>query len=109
MLPTPIFNFAWNSCGNITTNSIDEGASDNLNKKDIPADYLNCTLPAKLYESIKDDCKIGKYKILYISLEGLTKELSSFISLLHVSLFAIDETHTIMQWGFVFLPQYCFP
>lgn len=79
---------------------------DNLIKKGIPAAYLNSTIPTKRYNSIKADCLNGNYKILYISPEGLIKEFASFISLLPVSLFAIDEAHTIMQWGFDFRPQY---
>lgn len=79
---------------------------DNLNKKNINSAYLNSTISQKKYNQIKDDCIKGKYKILYISPEGLMKEFDTLISKLPVSLFAIDEAHTIMQWGFDFRPQY---
>lgn len=79
---------------------------DSLNKKGIAAAYLNSTITPKKYKQIKEDCLVGSFKILYISPEGLMKEFDSFISNLPVSLFAIDEAHTIMQWGFDFRPHY---
>lgn len=79
---------------------------DSLNKKGIHSAYLNSTIPPKKYKQIKEDCLANKFKILYISPEGLLKEFESFISQIPVSVFAIDEAHTIMQWGFDFRPEY---
>lgn len=79
---------------------------DGLNQKGISAIYLNSTVSPQKYEQIKTDCIKNKYKIIYISPEGLIKEFKSLICNLNISLFAIDEAHTIMQWGFDFRPQY---
>lgn len=79
---------------------------DSLNQRSISAVYLNSSLSPCKYQQIKDDCVNNKYKIIYISPEGLLKELFFFINNIHVSLFAIDEVHTIMDWGFDFRPHY---
>lgn len=79
---------------------------DSLTQRGISAVYLNSSLSPCKYQQIKEDCINNRYKIIYLSPEGLLKELESFICKINVSLFAIDEVHTIMDWGFDFRPHY---
>ena len=79
---------------------------DALNANGIGADALNSNNEEGENAAIRERCKTGQTKILYISPERLQREIPWMQQHLNVSLFAIDEAHCISQWGHDFRPEY---
>lgn len=79
---------------------------DALNANGIGADALNSNNEEGENAAIRERCKAGQTKILYISPERLQREIPWMQHHLDVSLFAIDEAHCISQWGHDFRPEY---
>ncbi|MFT6716448.1 MAG: ATP-dependent DNA helicase RecQ [Saprospiraceae bacterium] len=71
------------------------------------AHYINSSLSRGEIESIKDDLRAGKTKLLYLAPESLTKaENIKLLKELELSFCAIDEAHCISEWGHDFRPEY---
>ena len=72
----------------------------------ISAGALNSSNDETENAALRRACMEGKLKLLYISPEKLLAEANYLLRDMHVSLFAIDEAHSISQWGHDFRPEY---
>lgn len=79
---------------------------ETLRANGIGAEALNSANNEAVNADIKLRCERGEVKLLYTSPERLLAELPWIKEALHVSFFAIDESHCISQWGHDFRPEY---
>ncbi|OOG75252.1 ATP-dependent DNA helicase RecQ [Algoriphagus sp. A40] len=80
---------------------------DNLKAKGIKAAAIYSGMSYREIDTTLDNCIYGDFKFLYVSPERLKQEL--FIERfrqMNVNLIAVDEAHSISQWGYDFRPPY---
>jgi ATP-dependent DNA helicase RecQ len=80
---------------------------DSLERRSIPATFINSSLPTNEQNQRLKGVATGKYRLIYVAPERLrSDQFMNALQKQEVSLLAVDEAHCISEWGHDFRPDY---